>query len=511
VFAKEPLVSRSRIAVIGGAVVLVAAALWFMKIRAHGEAPRYRTTTIEQGDLTATVSATGSVRPVVQVQVGTQVSGTISALHADYNSRVRSGEVLAQIEPSSFQTRVAQAEATVAHAEAALKDGQRQYSRSLELLKGNYVAQADVDAAEAVVDQRKADLMQANAQLRSARLDLEHTTIHSPIDGVVISRQVDVGQTVAASLQAPELFVIANDLTQMQVETRIDEADIGRIRPGLPVRFTVDAFPDVTFEGSVSQVRLEPIIDQNVVTYTTVMRTGNDDLRLRPGMTANVTVLVETRKDVLKVANAALRFRPPGAGNGGGNGGGPGGGRSGAGGGGGAPGGAAGGRRGFAGMGSALTPVREAQAQQPAAAGDSASAGGRWGHRPHGGPTGGMAGGREDSASVGTRWGRGGRGEMPGGMHGGRGADSLRAGVEAGTASSLKPGMLYVLRDGKPFPIHVLTGITDGSMTEIHSDELKAGDVVILAIELGNASRATQLQPPPGMGGPQFRGPGGRR
>jgi HlyD family secretion protein len=493
-------------------VVLAAAALWYLKARGRGDAPQYRTTAIEQGDLTASVSATGSVRPVVEVQVGTQVSGTISELRADYNSRVRAGQVLAQIEPSSFQTRVVQAEATVAHAEAALKDGQRQYARSQELLKGDYVAQADVDAAEAVVEQRKADLMQASAQLRSARLDLEHATIHSPIDGVVISRAVDVGQTVAASLQAPELFVIANDLSQMQVETRIDEADIGRIRPGLPVHFTVDAFPDVTFEGTVSQVRLEPITDQNVVTYTTVMRTRNDDLRLRPGMTANVTVLVETRKDVLKVANAALRFRPQGMGSGNG----AGGGRNGAGGagGGGAPGGAAGGRRGFTGMGASLTAVPEAQAQQTRGRGDSAGAGAHWGHRGHDampGDTSGARGARQRVAPGGHGAMPGGRSAMPGATAGAGGPDGARAGPEAGTESALKPGMLYVLRDGKPSPVQVLTGITDGSATEIHSDALKVGDVVILGLDMSTASRGTQLQPPPGMGGPQFRGPGGRR
>lgn len=503
--------SRSRIVVIVGAVVLAAAGLLYMRARGRSQAPQYRTTAIEQGDLTASVSATGSVRPVVEVQVGTQVSGTISELHADYNSRVHAGQVLAQIEPSSFQTRVVQAEATVAHAEAALKDGQRQFARSQELLKGDYVAKADVDAAEAVVDQRKADLMQANAQLRSARLDLDHTTIHSPIEGVVISRAVDVGQTVAASLQAPELFVIANDLTQMQVETRIDEADIGRIRPGLPVKFTVDAFPDVTFEGTVSQVRLEPITDQNVVTYTTVMRTRNDDLRLRPGMTANVTVLVETRKDVLKVANAALRFRPQGMG--GGNG--AGGGRSGAGGaGGGAPGGAAGGRRGFTGMGASLSAVPDAQAQQADGRGDSASAGARWGHRGRGAMQGDSSGAR---GAMHGDW-RGGRGApagarsaMPGTAPGAGGADGARAGAETGTESALKPGMLYILRDGKLSPVHVLTGITDGSATEIHSDVLKAGDLVVLGLDMSTASRSPQLQPPPGMGGPQFRGPGGRR
>ncbi|HEY6196194.1 MAG TPA: efflux RND transporter periplasmic adaptor subunit, partial [Candidatus Eisenbacteria bacterium] len=306
--------NRARILLVAGVLVLAVGTLWLARSRGGHAASHYLTAPVGQGDLVATVSATGSVRPVVQVQVGSQVSGTISELHADYNSRVRAGQLLAQIDPSSFKTRVVQAEAAVAHANAALKDARRQYTRTQELQKGDFVSQADVDAAESTVDQRAADLLQANAQLAAARLDLDHTTIRSPIDGVVISRSVDVGQTVAASLQAPQLFVIANDLAQMQVEARIDEADIGRIRPGLPVHFSVDAFPDVTFEGSVSLVRLEPITDQNVVTYTTVMRTRNDDLRLRPGMTANVTVLVETRTGVLKVPNAALRFHPEGAG-----------------------------------------------------------------------------------------------------------------------------------------------------------------------------------------------------
>jgi HlyD family secretion protein len=477
-------VSRSRILVIVGVVVLSVAALWFVKARGKSEAPKYRTAALEQGDLVATVSATGSVRPVVQVQVGSQVSGTISELKADYNSRVRANEVLAQIEPSSFQSRVVQAEASVAHAEAALKDGRRQFSRTQELMKGDYVSQADVDAAEAVVDQRSADLMQANAQLHAARLDLAHTTIRSPIDGVVISRAVDVGQTVAASLQAPELFVIANDLTQMQVETRIDEADIGRIRPGLPVHFTVDAFPDVTFDGAVSQVRLEPITDQNVVTYTTVMRTRNDDLRLRPGMTANVTVVVDTRKDVMKVANAALRFRPQGMGGGGGGGGmGGGGGR--AAGGGGMPAGA-GGQRSLAGVGAALSPVPDAQAQQAG------------GNRGHGRGAGGWGGGGHARGDSTAALARGGAGEAP-----------AAGGREVGAENPLKPATLYVLRGGVPTAVHVLTGITDGSNTEIHSDELKPGDLVVVGLDLGSAPRGQQLQPPPGMGGPQFRGPGG--
>jgi len=429
-------VSRSRSLLVVAVAVVLAGGVWLARSRARADATQYRTAALEQGDLTATVSATGSVRPVVQVQVGSQVSGTLSSLNADYNSRVRAGQVLAQIEPSSFRTRVVQAEAAVAKAEAALHEGQRQLARTQELLKGNYVSQADVDAAVSVVDQADADRKQAEAQLASARVDLEHTTIRSPIEGVVISRSVDVGQTVAASLQAPELFVIANDLTQMQVETRIDEADIGRIQPGLPARFTVDAFPDVTFEGTVSQVRLEPITDQNVVTYTTVVRTRNDDLRLRPGMTANVTVLTESRRGVLKASNAALRFRPPGA-----------------------------------------------------SAAVAASAAGRvHAHRDTAGGTGART----------AAW--------SGRHHGG--ADTAAAAAEDPPA--LKPGTIYVLREGKLTPVPVLTGITDGSATEIQSDQLRAGDLVVIGAELPRAASNEQLQPPPGMGAPSFRR-GGRR
>src|SRR5262249_49288511 len=229
-------------------------------------------------------SGTGTLQPVVQVQVGSQVSGTVSKLFADFNDRVRQGQVLCQLEPAAFRAREAQAEASVAHAEAALEEAQRQLRRTNELVKGSYVSQADVEAAHVEVDQRAADPKQARAQLQAAAVDLANTTIRAPIDGVVIARTVDVGQTVAASLQAPQLFVIANDLAQMQVETKIDEADIGRIRPGLPVTFTVDAYPEAEFDGNVTQVRLEPIVESGVVTYTTVIRTQNRDLKLRPGM-----------------------------------------------------------------------------------------------------------------------------------------------------------------------------------------------------------------------------------
>ncbi len=259
------------IAALAAAAVAIVA-LWWTR-RGQDEAVRFRTVALERGTIESTVSATGTVNPVEQVEVGSQVSGTVARLGADYNARVKRGQVLLQIEPSSFRARELQAEANVAKAEAGALDGKRALDRSKELLPQNYISQADVDAAEATYAQRLADLKQARAALEVAQVDLANTTIRAPIDGVVISRSVDLGQTVAASLQAPRLFVIANDLSRMQVETRISEADIGRIAPGQRADFTVDAFPDVPFEGEVNQVRLEPIVDQNVVTYTTVIRT----------------------------------------------------------------------------------------------------------------------------------------------------------------------------------------------------------------------------------------------
>lgn len=453
----------NRWAVVGLVAVVALAAVWIVRARSKPPATRYRTAAVERGDLTATVSATGTVKPVVQVEVGSQVSGTLDHLYVDYNSKVKAGQVLCTIEPSAFKARLAQAEAAVAKADAALKDGNRQLTRSRELVRDNYISQADVEAAEVAVEQRRADLKQAQAQLQSAQVDLNHTTIRAPIDGVVISRAIDVGQTVAASLQAPKLFVIANDLTQMQVETSIDEADIGRIRPGLPVEFNVDAFPDQEFAGKVSQVRLEPITDQNVVTYTTVIATRNDRLQLRPGMTANVTVTVDSRKDVLKVPNAALRFRLPGADRGG---------RGGAGGGnGGAGGGGNGGamRRSFSWLLDRVVPAARAQGVP-----------GRGGARA---------------------WSRG----LTGGRSFGGAPDSAGAPAD-------KPGQVYRLAGGKPVAVRVLTGITDGTMTEVRGDGLKEGDLVVTGIESSSSDRGSDLQPPAGMGGPRFGPPrGGRR
>ncbi|MBI5168080.1 MAG: efflux RND transporter periplasmic adaptor subunit [Candidatus Eisenbacteria bacterium] len=547
--------NRSRWIALVAVVLVVAAGFWFVKGRGKKEAPKYRTAAIEQGELTASVSATGSVRPVIQVEVGSQVSGTLDKLYVDYNSHVKAGQVLGQLEPSVFRARYAQAEAAVARAEAALKDANRQYARAKELVRDDFISQADVDAAEVQVDQRKADLKQAKAQLDAAQADLDHTTIRSPIDGVVIARSIDVGQTVAASLSAPKLFVIANDLRQMQVETKIDEADIGRIRPGLSVTFSVDAFPDESFEGKVTQVRLEPITEQNVVTYTTVIATRNDNLSLRPGMTANVTVLVESKENVLKVPNAALRFRPnmgggPGMGGMGGRGG-----MGGAGGSGGPGGGMGGMRRSFAALVSKIVPAAFAQDGPPSAERERfmndpyvqqvrekvrngeltreeardmirkhfeeqgvampqrGGAGGPGGPGGAGGP-GGMRGGdggagapggpgaMRGEGGAGRPRGAGGPADSSGGMRGGRGA---WGGKGKGGA---KPGTVYILENGKPKPVMVVTGITDGSMTEIKTDQLKPGDLVVVGLEI-TMPKSSGLTPPPGMGGPQFGRPGG--
>ena len=252
-------------------LAVVAVVSWWGIRPRVAASPRYRTAAVERGPIEATVSATGTVRPVEQVEIGSQVSGTVQKLFVDYNSSVTAGQVLCQLDPSSFRARVLQAEAAVARAEAAAADGARSLKRAREQREQSAISAIELEAAEVALQQRDADLQSAKAQLQEARGDLEDTTIRSPIDGVVIARTIDRGQTVAASLEVPRLFVIARSLGQMQVETRIDEADIGRIHAGLPVTFTVDAYPDLGFRGQVQQVRLRAVVEQGVVTYTTVI------------------------------------------------------------------------------------------------------------------------------------------------------------------------------------------------------------------------------------------------
>jgi HlyD family secretion protein len=278
-----------------------------------GGAANYQTATVTRGPITQAVTATGTLNPVVNVQVGSQVSGNIAKLFADFNSQVKAGEVVAQIDPAIFQATVTQAEGDLASAKAALELAKVTAARTQELFARKTSSQADVDQAMANLHQAEANVKIKQGALDKAKADLDHCTITSPIDGVVISRSVDVGQTVAASLQAPVIFAIANDLTKMQIDSNVAEADVGVVKVEQNVDFTVDAFPMQTFHGKVVQVRNAPITVQNVVTYDTVIGVSNPDLKLKPGMTANVSIIVAHREDVLQIKNAALRYRPPDA------------------------------------------------------------------------------------------------------------------------------------------------------------------------------------------------------
>jgi HlyD family secretion protein len=279
----------------------------------NGGATSYQTATITRGPITQAVTATGTLNPVVNVQVGSQVSGNIAKLYVDFNSEVKAGQVVAQIDPVLFQATVTQAEGDLANAQATLELARVNAKRTQELFAKKTSSQADVDQAMATLHQSEASVKIKQGALDKARADLEHCTITSPIDGVVISRSVDVGQTVAASLQAPIIFAIANDLTKMQIDANVAEADVGVVKIDQTVDFTVDAFPMQTFRGKVVQVRNAPITVQNVVTYDTVIGVSNPDLKLKPGMTANVSIVIAYEDDVLQIKNAALRYRPPDA------------------------------------------------------------------------------------------------------------------------------------------------------------------------------------------------------
>src|SRR5436309_10990775 len=278
-----------------------------------GGAANYQTATVTRGPITQAVTATGTLNPVVNVQVGSQVSGNIAKLFADFNSQVKAGEVVAQIDPAIFQATVTQAEGDLASAKAALELAKVTAARTQELFARKTSSQADVDQAMANLHQAEANVKIKQGALDEAKADLDHCTITSPIDGVVISRSVDVGQTVAASLQAPVIFAIANDLTKMQIDANVAEADVGVVKIDQNVDFTVDAFPMETFHGKVVQVRNAPITVQNVVTYDTVIGVSNPELKLKPGMTANVSIIVSHKDEVLQIKNAALRYRPPDA------------------------------------------------------------------------------------------------------------------------------------------------------------------------------------------------------
>ena len=328
---KRPLVVLLIVAVIGAG----AGAIY---VRRGGPEIQVNTAPITRGDISDTVGATGTLQAVTTVQVGSQVSGNISWLGADFNSIVKKGQVIARLDPSLFQAQLQQTTANLNQARAnltkaqsdlertkvQLTDAQQKYARAKELSAKSLLPQSDLDSAKIAVDtaqamlasqqatvaQAQAAVSQSQASVNQSQVNVDHTIIAAPIDGIVTQRNVDVGQTVAASMQAPTLFIIAADLTKMQVNANIDESDVGRIRPAQHVTFRVDAYPTETFEGTVAQIRLQPVVVQNVTTYGTVIDVPNPQLKLKPGMTANVKVEIAKRTDALRIPTAALRFRP---------------------------------------------------------------------------------------------------------------------------------------------------------------------------------------------------------
>ena len=306
------------------AVVAILAVAGFYWRSSKGNDVKFRTEKVVRGDITSTVTASGTVNAVTTVLVGTQVSGTVKEIFVDFNSAVKKNQIIAQIDPATFEAQVEQAraglmlaKANLEKSEALLADSQRTMNRAKELFLRNLIARSDLDTADtnflsatAQVTASKAQIAQSNATLRTAETNMRYTRIVSPVDGIVVSRNVDVGQTVAASFQTPTLFTIAQDLTKMQIDTNVDEADIGKIKTDMDVDFTVDAYPETTFKGKVFQVRNAPISVQNVVTYDVVVKVSNPDLQLKPGMTANVSIITSTHSNVLKLPKAALRFSP---------------------------------------------------------------------------------------------------------------------------------------------------------------------------------------------------------
>jgi HlyD family secretion protein len=489
-------------------LALIAGGGWWWSAGRKDDAPTFRTAKVEKGPITATVSSTGTVNPVTSVQVGSQVSGQIKELFVDFNSPVKQGMLIARIDPETFQYRVRQAEAdleaarsAVGRAEVARINAERDLKRSKELVARNFVSPAELDRAQSTYDLAAAELktanavvQQRNAALASSRVDLSRTEIRAPVDGVVIKRTVDVGQTVAASLQAPELFVIAKDLRDMQVETSIDEADVGRIRVGLRASFTVDAFPGRPFAGEVKTVRKAALNVQNVVTYIAIVSANNDRGELLPGMTANVRITTDSRESVLKVPNSALRFRPPG----------------------------------------------EAPADAKAAADKSASPGADGAAKGGAGAAGGaMAQFRErlvtelkldeqqqqrlDPIFAEMRNKFMGLRDLPEEARGKQSA-AIRAEMRAKVEDILKPeqkekyaqivaetggrpgsgqstrGRVYLLVDGKPKAVDVRVGLSDGSMSEVSGEGLAEGAEVIIGSTGGPASTPpAQKGSPPRM------------
>ena len=427
--------------IIAAVIIVLVGAGVFIFLKSNTSGAKFKTTPVTRGSLRSTVTATGTMNAVTTVLVGTQVSGTIKKLYADFNSTVKKGQIIAEIDPATYQAQVDQAmanvlvaKANVEKARATMEDSRRTMGRNRQLFSENLIARSDLDTAAMNYDANNAQLAASTAQvaqteaaLRFAETNLRYTKIVSPVDGVVVSRNVDVGQTVAASFTTPTLFTIAQDLTKMQIDTSVDEADIGKIKIGQNVEFNVDAYPENTFQGIVDQMRIAPITVQNVVTYDVVIKVDNADLRLKPGMTANVTVIVVSKDSVLKIPNAALRFRPSE-------------------------------KEGIATL-----------------AGGSAD---KTGKRPSGSPD-----------KTGTR--------PSGAPNKADGHSSTQAGT-GGSTSGQKGYAIWILDDGKLKRAQVTIGISDGSFTEITSGDVQEGqEVIVESLTKSTKTNSNQQQSAP--------------
>jgi HlyD family secretion protein len=492
---------RKYIYILAGTVVLIAVCL-FLVLGSSSKKYDYRFDKVSTGDITMYVTATGTINPVISVDVGTQVSGIINKLYADYNSVVKAGQMIAQIDSTFLVQSVKDAEASLDKARAQFNDSKRNLDREKALLDRGLESQLNYDASLTTFETNTANMKSAQASVDRAKINLAYSTIYAPIDGVVINRAVNVGQTVAASFSSPTLYTIANDLRKMQVQTTVDESDIGRISIGQEATFTVDAYADETFRGTISQIRLAPVTVQNVVNYTVVVDVNNDLLKLMPGMTANVKVLVASAGNVLRVPNMALRFQaPPDLVD-----------------------------------SSKIQAMREGMSGNRGARPDSGQMNGQSGAPNAGGDRRAQFAHLRDSIMA---------------AHGGHLSDEeLRSAMAAefmkrqgvrkqeytqpterkpakssGTPfgitqrfpeyekSSYVPqhqsgrGRIWILNaKGKLEPVFVLTGVTDGKFTEITSSVLKAGDQIVLGVSSTSEVAATTQNP---LTGGQQRPPGG--
>lgn len=456
------------------AVILTIAALAFCKGRGSKD-EQYRTEKVDRGNITMTVTATGTLSAVTTVQVGSQVSGVIARLYADFNSRVTKGQLLAELDPTPFQQQVEQRQADVTKSKVEAANTRINYDRQLRLVKAGLSPQSDLDSARAAYEGANAQVQQSTAALNQSLTNLKYTKIVSPIDGIVVDRQYDVGQTVAASFSAPTLFSIAQDMTKMQVQADVDQSDIGRIAVGQPARFTVDSYPDQEFRGRISQIRLNATVTQNVVTYPVIIEVPNPDEKLRPKMTANVTIDVAVVRDVLRVANGALRFKPDTAVTG-------------------AP--------ATTSRNASNTATAETTSTQTASTSTATSTGppsderrARWRERmqQNGGTS--TAGGGMSPEERAARFGN----RTPG-VGGAAGA------LGAPPAARKRPQTVYVLGpDKKLTAVEIRTGITDGHYTQVVSGDLKPGDDVVI----GLATSKVEGNGPPGSSNPVGGRPGG--